>query len=97
MSDVPSAYNNIQEREDGKDSPTGVEKTAPKKNTAFYAEMVAVTVLSLVAASMWIEVTKGTICRVFDNNPFVLLIAAIGSTLLAIFGLKYLFCDLKIR
>jgi hypothetical protein len=62
------------------------------KTTAVYAEMVSITILSLVAASMWIELTKGTICRVYDNNPFVLLIAAISATMLAIFGLKYMFC-----
>jgi len=63
------------------------------KTVAVYAEMVSITILSLVAASMWIELTKGTICRVFDNNPFVLLIAAITATMIAIFGLKYMFCD----
>lgn len=63
------------------------------KTIATYAEMVSITILSLVAASLWIEVTKGTICRVYDNNPYVLLLAAITATLLAIFGLKYMFCN----
>lgn len=65
----------------------------PKKTTAFYAEMVSITILSLVAASMWIELTKGTMSRTFDNNPWVLFLAAIAATLIAIFGLKYMFCD----
>jgi len=63
------------------------------KTLGVYAEMVSITILSLVAASMWIELTKGTISRLFNNDPFVLLLAAIAATLLAIFGLKYMFCD----
>lgn len=67
------------------------------KTLGVYAEMVSVTILSLVAASMWIELTKGTICRLFDNNPLVLLVAAIFSTFMAIYGLKYMFCDIPSR
>ncbi len=75
------------------DSPSEGDSGKPKRSLGFYAEAVSITILSMVAASMWIELTKGTICRIFDNNPLVLLMAAVGATLIAIFGLKYMFCE----
>jgi len=68
----------------------GNQHTRPAK---FYVEAVTITIMSMVAASLWIELTKGTIARFFGSNSFVMLLAAITATTVAIFGLKYMFCD----
>ncbi len=62
------------------------------KTTAFYAETISITIFSLVAASLWIELTKNTVARLFKNHPLALLLSALSTTFIAIFGLKYLFC-----
>lgn len=56
------------------------------KDPKFYTELVIATVLSLVAASLWIEWTKG-IVRMYFNSDSALLGIALCITLLAIFCL----------
>jgi NADH:ubiquinone oxidoreductase subunit 6 (subunit J) len=59
----------------------------------FYTEAVITTIISLVAASMWIEWFKGIINRHFQNNPSATLIFAVILSLFAIIALQYLFAN----
>ena len=61
------------------------------KDAKFYTELVFTTILSLVAASLWIEWIKGFISRHFGGNPGALMGIAIAITLLAIFCLQLMF------
>ena len=61
------------------------------KDAKFYTELVFTTILSLVAASLWIEWIKGFISRHFDGNPGALMGMAMAITLLAIFCLQLMF------
>lgn len=65
-----------------------------RRGMRFYTEMVVITVLSLVAASLWIEYTKGFVARHFNNNPSALAAVALLITLLAIGSLHLLFSEL---
>jgi hypothetical protein len=65
-----------------------------RRGMRFYAEMIIVTVLSLVAANLWIEYVKGFILRNFPNDPAALIIAALIITFVAIALLHILFSDL---
>lgn len=57
------------------------------KDPKFYTELVIATVLSLVAASLWIEWTKGIVRSYFNSDTSALLGIALAITLLAIFCL----------
>ena len=63
----------------------------------FYSEMIVVTVLSLLASSLWIEYTKGFIARHFHNDLSALFISALLMSLLAICFLHILFSDLPTK
>ena len=63
------------------------------KDARFYTELVITTILSLVAASMWIEWLKGIVQRHFEGNSSALMGVALTITLLAIFCLQYVFTD----
>jgi hypothetical protein len=65
-----------------------------KRSMRFYAEMIIVTVLSLVAASLWIEYVKGFVSRCFDNHPTAMLASAMVVTFMAIVVLNILFTHL---
>lgn len=65
-----------------------------KQGLRFYSEMIIVTVLSLVAASLWIDYVKGIVTRHFENHPTAILISAILVTLLAIGVLHLVFTHL---
>lgn len=62
-----------------------------RRGMRFYAEMVIITVLSLVSASLWIEYVKDFAARHFDGHPSALLAMALLLTLLAIGFLHLLF------
>ena len=64
-----------------------------RRGMRFYAEMIVVTVLSLLAASLWIEYVKGFVARHFDGHPSALMAMALLITLLAIGSLHFLFSD----
>ena len=63
------------------------------KDIRFYTELIITTILSLVAASLWIEFIKTLISTHFKNQPLVLAGVALTITLLAIFGLQYAFTN----
>lgn len=63
------------------------------KDLTFYTELVCTTILSLVAASMWIEWIKSLARLHFENHPSALMGFALTLTLLAIFGLQYIFAE----
>ena len=67
----------------------------PKKTVSFYAEMVSITVLSLVSASIWVELVKGTIAKLANNNPYILLLAAMITTIAAVYGLSFMWCEVN--
>lgn len=60
----------------------------------FYTEMIIVTVLSLLAASLWIEYAKGFVARHFNNHPTALIAVALIVSLLAICSLNMMFSDI---
>lgn len=66
-----------------------------RKNVKFYTEIVFVTVLSLVASSVWIEWMKYILYNYFNDNPYAVLIIALVITGLAIILLNYLFSTEK--
>lgn len=66
-----------------------------KKDVRFYSELIITTILSLVAASMWIEWMKGFVQHSFDGHPGALMGVALTITLLAIFCLQYMFNEPK--
>jgi len=63
----------------------------PTKDAKFFTEVVVTTILSLVAASLWIEWIKGLVSRYFENSSSALVGVAITITFLAIFCLQYMF------
>jgi hypothetical protein len=63
------------------------------KDAKFYTELVLSTILSLVAASLWIEWTRGFIHRYFEGQPSAVMGVALTITLLAIFCLQFVFND----
>ena len=63
----------------------------PVKNVTFYTELVVTTVLSLLAASLWIEWTKDMVIEIFGTSRWALLGTALVVTLIAVFILKLLF------
>lgn len=69
-------------------------KKEKKRDMRFYAEMIFVTVLSLVAASLWIEYVKGFVNRCFNNHPTAMLASAMVVTFMAIILLNILFTHL---
>lgn len=69
--------------------------TVRTKDATFYTELIFTTILSLVAASIWIEWTKGFVQRNFEGHPSALMGVALAITLLAIFCLQYVFNDGK--
>lgn len=61
-----------------------------------YAEIVLVTVVSLVCARLWIDYVKYTLKSLFgplENNRLILFLTAAAFTILAIYMLKLLFAD----
>lgn len=63
-----------------------------EKNKEYvYTEAIIVTILSLVAASLWIDWTKQFIYGHFPNNPSALFACALAISLLAMFGLQVIF------
>jgi len=61
----------------------------PKKNIKFYSEVVLVTILSLVAANVWIKFVTKTIKNKYGNDLTVYLLVAIAATLFAILILNF--------
>lgn len=64
-----------------------------KRDFRFYFELVAVTILSLVAANSWIRVVSDGITRWYPQNIKVDVLVAVVLTLLAVFVLHYLFSE----
>ena len=60
------------------------KKMGKIKDRRFYTEMVFATTLSLVSASLWIEITKGLISEHFGKNYIVIAVIAIILTLITI-------------
>ena len=56
-----------------------------------YTEIIVVTIVSLVAASFWIEWSKGMVNYCFSNNSTAMLACALVVTLIAILGLQVVF------
>ncbi len=64
-----------------------------KRGLKFYSELIIVTVLSLLAASLWIEFTKGMVISHFGNMPAAWFGTAFVVSLVAIWFLNLLFSD----
>ena len=65
------------------------------RNFQFYAELVFVTVLSLLAANMWMRFISQTLNRYFPGNLGVDAISAVVVTVLAVVILHLMFSKRK--
>ncbi len=66
------------------------------KDYVFYFELLTTTVLSLIAASIWIEFFKTGMYKYLGNDVSVLFATAVSVSLLAIFGLQSMFKARKV-
>jgi len=70
-----------------------MNSSSRKKDGNFYSELVLITVLSLSASSMWIELLKKLMADFFNNSKIVLLLTALALTFISILTLYLLFSD----
>jgi len=61
----------------------------PRRNFQFYAELVLVTVLSLVAANAWVRWMSQSLNRFFPASLKVDFIVAVVMTIVAVLGATY--------
>lgn len=73
---------------------SSLQENKKKRGLRFYTEMLAVTVLSIVSASLWTEYAKNFASRHFKNYPTAILVIAIVITMLSAGFLHLLFSDL---
>lgn len=59
--------------------------------TGLYTEVFFASIFAIVAASLWVEYTKGFIARTFGEHPNVLLVTAIIITLIPVLIFQFLF------
>jgi hypothetical protein len=64
-----------------------------RRDYDFYTEVIAVTIFSLVSASIWIEMIKNIISVYFLNDITILLIFGVILTITSIFCLHYFFSE----
>jgi uncharacterized membrane protein len=69
------------------------EKLKKPKNARFYAEVVLTTVLSLVSASLFVDLFKRMLAHHFDNSWEATLMIAAVIACVAVFSLKYMFSE----
>jgi hypothetical protein len=61
------------------------------KNTRVYSEVVAITVLSLVAANAWIRWLSASLNKLYPGSLKVDFLVAVGTTIVAIVLLNLFF------
>ena len=65
------------------------------KGSMFYTELVCVTIFSLLASSIWIELVKRIITTHFNDNFVAIFIMGLIMALIAIFFLNFMFSNVK--
>lgn len=66
-----------------------------KKDSKFYIEVIAVTILSLIAANAWIRWITSTLNYYFPGNLFIDFFVAVLVTIIAVEILDVSFVDNK--
>ena len=63
------------------------------KNGKFFAEIILLSIFSIVAASLWTDWIRGVIVRHFENHPYVVLGMAMMMTLAGILAMQSFFAN----
>ena len=63
----------------------------PQRNFKFYTELVLVTVLSLISATLWVRWITHSLNKYYPDSPTVDFITSVIVTLIAIFVLNWAF------
>ena len=63
------------------------------KNGKFFAEIILLSIFSIVAAGLWLDWTRGVIATHFQNNPYVVLGLAITITLVGMLAMRSFFAN----